>query len=110
VFFFLAVQVGHGWVVDMVAKQKGKKGTEEQQQGDKGQLIVEVDGPAHFSSNDQYRPLGSTLVRNKCLQKMGFTVVTLNLTEQEVSISKAQAGSKIRQALSGRSRRRSSRS
>jgi very-short-patch-repair endonuclease len=89
----------------MVAKHKPTKGAQ-QQSSDQGQLIVEVDGPVHFTSNDQHRPLGSTLARNKCLQRMGFTVVTLNLTEQEVGITKSQAAAKIRQALAGSNRRR----
>ncbi|CAD7697319.1 unnamed protein product [Ostreobium quekettii] len=40
-------------------------------------LVIEVDGPEHFSSNKfrgQLRPLGSTELRNRIIQRLGFQV------------------------------------
>jgi len=38
-------------------------------------VVIEVDGPHHFSRNDITKPLGDQLLRNRLLRALGFALV-----------------------------------
>eukprot|EP01025_Chloroclados_australasicus_P067800 TRINITY_DN9402_c0_g1_i1.p1 TRINITY_DN9402_c0_g1~~TRINITY_DN9402_c0_g1_i1.p1 ORF type:complete len:578 (-),score=12.30 TRINITY_DN9402_c0_g1_i1:192-1925(-) len=40
-------------------------------------IIVEVDGPYHYTLNQPYRALGATVLRNQILSQLGYQVIAL---------------------------------
>lgn len=66
------LQVGHGWSVDIVGSATAADRSQRQVQ-----VAVETDGPVHFAKNLQSHQLGTTRIRNKCIQALGYTLVTV---------------------------------
>eukprot|EP01023_Acetabularia_acetabulum_P026220 TRINITY_DN2494_c0_g1_i4.p1 TRINITY_DN2494_c0_g1~~TRINITY_DN2494_c0_g1_i4.p1 ORF type:complete len:402 (+),score=68.04 TRINITY_DN2494_c0_g1_i4:92-1297(+) len=40
-------------------------------------VVVEVDGRLHFTSNQPYRPIASTVIRNRHLESLGWKIITV---------------------------------
>lgn len=78
-------QVGHGWSVD-VAAHHARSGA---------RIALEVDGPWHFARNQPTLALGHTRVRDACLERLGWRVVSLNLTEPGGSYSGGGGGAVV---------------
>lgn len=55
-------------------------------------VAVEADGPTHFSMNKPYRLMGSTLLRNRALQRRGWRLLSVPFYEwDELPSAKAKA-------------------
>eukprot|EP01026_Neomeris_dumetosa_P066586 TRINITY_DN64580_c0_g1_i3.p3 TRINITY_DN64580_c0_g1~~TRINITY_DN64580_c0_g1_i3.p3 ORF type:complete len:115 (-),score=7.34 TRINITY_DN64580_c0_g1_i3:155-499(-) len=47
------------------------------------QIIVEVDGPLHYTINQPYQPIGKTVLRNRMLESLGYEVVVMPFFQVE---------------------------
>ncbi|KIZ04722.1 hypothetical protein MNEG_3241 [Monoraphidium neglectum] len=73
--------------VDMLVRHRGAA------------LALEVDGPWHFTANQPYKRLGSTLLRDRLLAAEGFTVVSVPFYEWEALTSNQARGAYLQAKL-----------
>ncbi|KAL6754276.1 hypothetical protein V8C86DRAFT_366837 [Haematococcus lacustris] len=73
------------FVVDIMAQWRGR------------QVVVEVDGPMHFSSNAPRHPLCSTVARDRCLLDLGRNLLCVHWLDWKHVTASAPAHDALRQ-------------
>ncbi|KAF5837410.1 hypothetical protein DUNSADRAFT_4457 [Dunaliella salina] len=89
------VDVGHGWIVDMLAETASGN-----------EVVIEVDGPQHFATcrhpvGTGVHPLGNTAIRDNSLRRLGKRVVCLAATDLDFHANKKKVIKLLREKVQG---------